>query len=125
MSKECVIFLFAYSYSKKLGVVYLSYAHTYTRARTHTHQGALKCVQISNAALHFMHVNITAAEHSDGKRGVTINESYSPVTVYLAQKYAGPTFSARAQHRGNRGGRSGGKLYRNTFCSLDATNIVV
>ena len=40
-----------------------------------------------------MKVNTTAAERSDGKReGVTINERYSPVTVYLAQKYAGPTF---------------------------------
>jgi hypothetical protein len=72
-----------------------------------------------------MKVNIAAAEHSDGKReGVTISERYSPVTVYLAQKYAGPTFSARAQKRGDRGGRSGGKLCRNTFCSHDATNIV-
>jgi hypothetical protein len=72
-----------------------------------------------------MNVNITATEHSDGKRGVTINERYSRVTVYLAQKYAGPTFSARAKHRADRGERSDGKLYRKTFCSPDTTNIVV
>ena len=104
----------------------LSLSHTHTHTHTHKRQEALNSVQTSNAVLQFMKVNITAAEHSDGKReGVTINERYSPVTVYLAQKYASPTFSARAQKRGNGGGRSGGKLCTNTFCSYDATNIVV
>jgi hypothetical protein len=100
----------------------LSLTHTHT----HTRRGALKSVQISIAVLHFAQVNITSAEHSEGSReGATINERYSPVTVYLAQKYAGPTFSARAQQRGDRGVRFGSKLYRNTFCSSEATNIVV
>jgi hypothetical protein len=110
--------------------IYISHTQTYkhTNIYTHTHTPteALNSVQISNGVLHFMKVNIVAAEYSDGKReGVTTSERYSPVTVYLAQKYAGPTFSARAQKRGDRGGRSGGKLCRNTFCSHDATNIVV
>jgi len=104
----------------------LTHTHTHTRARARARQEALNSVQISNAVLQFMKVNITAAEHSDGKReGVTIIERYSPVTVYLAQKYAGPTFSTTAQKRGDRGARSDGKLCRNTFCSHDAINIVV
>jgi hypothetical protein len=52
--------------------------HTHTYTHTHARQEALNILQISSAVLHFMKVNITAAEHSDGKReGVTINESYS------------------------------------------------
>lgn len=61
--------------------------------------------------LFFIRANITPAEDSDGNRVcATINERYSPVTVYLAHKYVGPTFSERAAQRGDREGRYEGKL---------------